>query len=322
MRVPSLNLVSAFLAVCGNAHASPCKPKSTSAALDGPSSTGTVTSVSTQEATSASYVVSITTEGSSVIESLSFYSSSIISKPVSFIVTTTSDAFLSYSTELSSSSETTEASGIMAADMSATTASTTELSTELPTTSNTAETTTSDIPISTTSEEPAPSNLFFDPSFEEPSIDGEVDGTPWIVRDGPSSSVGITPDVARTGSHAAYWSVTVTGQNGGTVKQEVALDYSHFYKISYWWYIDEDAQPESLRSCYISIVQDSTDGKSSSFPDFFLLPSPLPLKTWTKRELSFNSINITPAYMTFSVFCFEDAGTGLKVAIDDIQLVY
>ncbi|CAG7566164.1 unnamed protein product [Fusarium equiseti] len=322
MKVTPFNLVFAFLALCGNGHAGPCKPKSTSAAVDGPSSTEGVTSASTQGTISASTAVSITTEKSSAIESLTSYSSSIISEPASSFITTTSDALLSYSTELSASSETTETSDSMTAETFATTTSTTELSTELPTTSNTAETVTSDVPISTTSQEPAPSNLFSNPSFEVPSIDGEVDGTSWIVEDGPSSSVSITPDVARTGSHSAYWSITVTGQNGGTVKQEVALENSHFYKLSYWWYIDEDVQPQSLQGCYITITQDGTDGLTSSFPDFFALPSPLPLRTWTKRELSFNSINITPAYMTFSVFCYQNAGSGLKVAIDDIQLSY
>lgn len=82
-----------------------------------------------------------------------------------------------YSTKLSLSSETTKTSDTMSAETCATTASTTEVSTEPLTTYNTAETPTSDVPISTTTEGPAPSNLFLNPSFEEPSIDGEVDGT-------------------------------------------------------------------------------------------------------------------------------------------------
>ncbi|KAH7174386.1 uncharacterized protein B0J16DRAFT_348555 [Fusarium flagelliforme] len=319
MRVTTFNLAFAFLALCGNGHAGPCKPKSTSAALDGPSSTEGTTSASTQETISTSTVVSATTEESTAVESLT---SSIISEPVSSIVTTTSDALLSLSTELSASSETTETSNSMTAETPATTTMTTELSSEFPTTSNTAETTTSDVPISTTTEEPAPSGLFLNPSFDEPNPDGEFDGSPWIMADGASSSVSINPDLAHTGSHSAYWSITATAEDGGTIKQRVSFESDHLYKLSYWWYIDEDVQPQNSQGCYITIVQEGTDGLTSSYPEFLPLISPLPLKTWTKREFLMNPMSISPADMIFSVFCFQNVGNGLKVAIDDIKLLY
>ena len=208
MRGTPFTLSFALLALCGHGLAGPCKPNTTSTALDGPSSTQGVTSTSAQETTSASTAVSTTTEESSAVESFTSYSSSIISDPVSSIATTTSDALLSSSTELSASSETT--------DTSDTTTWTTEIST-----SYTVETTTSDMPVSTTTEQPAPSNLLLNPSFDEPNPDGQFDGSPWAVDYVESGSLNINQDLGRTGSRSAY---VLPDQSAGLFTHAIDVD--------------------------------------------------------------------------------------------------
>ncbi|OBS26094.1 hypothetical protein FPOA_00038 [Fusarium poae] len=187
--------------------------------------------------------------------------------------------------------------------------------------SSTAILTSSDAPTTSTAvEESSPSSLFINPSFDEPSDLGQYDGSPWMLKDDVSPlSVSIKSDLAHTGSHSAYWSITNTVQNG-RIYQRVDLEQSTMYTLSYWWYVDEVEQPTGLDTCFILMTQDGVDGLTSSFPEFFALPLTLPLSTWTKREIRFNSINITPAFMTFSVTCYGSAGSGLKIAIDDITL--
>ncbi|KAF4334023.1 hypothetical protein FBEOM_12151 [Fusarium beomiforme] len=193
-------------------------------------------------------------------------------------------------------------------------------SAEIITTSTAAETTTSDAPTTTAAETSAPSGLFLNPSFDEPNDRGDYDGYPLTRSDTVSpGSVGTSSDIAHTGSHSAYWSVTSTSQNG-QIKQQVSLGQSQVYTLSYWHYMDEDDQPQALDTCYIGVTQEATDGLTSSFPDFFMLTTPLPLKTWTYHMITFNSVDVSPAIMEISVSCYVNAGSGIKVAIDDIQL--
>ncbi|KAF4446202.1 hypothetical protein F53441_10178 [Fusarium austroafricanum] len=306
MKATRFSLTFIVLALCGTGHASPCKPKTSttiSSALDGTSST---------EATLSA------TGTTSVAESSTTDLTSIISESVS-TATATSDAQPSTSTELSTSSATIETATL--------TTSTAELSsTEILTTSGTetttsdALTTTTDAATTTTTEASTPSGLFLNPTFDEPNGEGDFDGSPWVLQDSVSPmSVHIDSDLGHSSSHSAYWSVTNTAQNGRLL-QTVALEQSMFYTLSYWWYIDEDQQPQNLNGCYIMVTQNSLDGLTSSFPDFMALSTPLPLKTWTKHEKAFNSVNITPARMEISVICSDSAGSGIKVAIDDIQL--
>jgi hypothetical protein len=103
------------------------------------------------------------------------------------------------------------------------------------------------------------------------------------------------------------------------VSQTVDLEQFAFYTLSYWWYVDEDTQPQNI-DCYIIVEQTSTNGLTSTSAGFHPLTSPLPLKTWTKRETTFNSINIAPAKMGVSVLCGDSAGSGIKVAIDDVYV--
>ncbi|KAJ4117605.1 hypothetical protein NW768_010972 [Fusarium equiseti] len=302
MRASPLTLSFALLALCGHGLAGPCKPKTTSTA-EGPSST--------QETTSASTAVSTTVEESSTVESFTSYSSSIISDTVSSIVTTTSDAPLSSSTELSASFETT--------DTSVTITSTTELST----TSNTVETTTSDTPISTTTEQPAPSNILLNPSFDEPNQNGQVDGSPWNLQWQTSASLSINPNVARTGSHSAYWSFPANSdRSGGEINQRVSFESGHVYKLSYWWYIDETVQPQGLEDCQLTTSQRHPDGRVTYYSDDLKLSSFLPLQTWIKREFQLNAESLSAADLSFTPYCFTNTGTGFKLAIDDVQLFY
>jgi hypothetical protein len=184
MKATRFSLTFVLLALCGNGHAGPCKPKSSSTALD---------------ATSSSEV-STATDASSVAESSTTYLFSIISESIASTATATSDSQLSSSTELPTSSITTETATA--------TTSVAELSSsvEALTTSNTAEATTSDAPTTTTTtEESAPSGLFLNPSFDEPNGDGDFDGSPWTLEDAVSPiSVRINSDLAHTGSHSAY----------------------------------------------------------------------------------------------------------------------
>ncbi|PNP74672.1 hypothetical protein FNYG_12008 [Fusarium nygamai] len=249
------------------------------------SSTALVETTSTEATLSASTEISSAT---SVAESSATDLSSFISESITSSATATSDSQFSSSTELLSSSVTTEAA-------------------------------TSEAPTTTTAEVSVPSNLFLNPSFDEPNGDGDYDGSPWTLSDSVSPrSVSISSDLAHSGSHSAYWSIENTAQNGG-VSQTVDLEPFAFYTLSYWWYVDEDAQPQNI-DCYILVEQRSTDGLTATNAGFHPLRTPLPLKTWTKRETTFNSINIAPAEMRVSVVCGDSAGSGIRVAIDDVYV--
>ncbi|KAG5796253.1 hypothetical protein H9Q69_004679 [Fusarium xylarioides] len=280
MKATRFSLTFIALTLCGSGHAGPCKPKSST----------TLVATSTEATLSASTEISTAT---SVAESSTTDLSSIISEPITSTATATSDSqFSSSSTELLSSSVTIETgtATTSAAELSSTI--------ETLTTSNTAEATTSDAPTTTTAEVSVPSNLFLNPSFDEPNAEGDFDDSPWTLSDSVSPlSVSISPDPAHSGSHSAYWSIDSTAQNG-VVSQTVALEQFQTYALSYWWYVDEDAQPQNI-DCYIIVDQTSTDD--------------LHLPT-------FNSINIAPAKMGVNVLCDGSAGTGIKVAIDDVYL--
>ncbi|TVY67344.1 hypothetical protein Focb16_v009939 [Fusarium oxysporum f. sp. cubense] len=132
-------------------------------------------------------------------------------------------------------------------------------------------------------------------------------------------SVSIKSDLAHTGFHSAYWSITNTAQNG-YIEQTVTLEQRQLYSLTYWWYIDEDQQPQNFQDCYIGVEQRSVDDSGAYFPDFLQLETPLPLKTWTKQDITFNSETISPAVMKFSIRCLTNAGSGLRIVIDDIHL--
>ncbi|KAM0081727.1 hypothetical protein ACKRZS_006115 [Fusarium odoratissimum] len=303
MKATRFSLTFIALAFCGSGHAGPCKPKSSSATLVGTSSTEATLSASTEVSTATSVAEPWTTDLSSVI-----------SESITSTATATSDSQFSSSTELSTS--------LITTDTATATTSAAEISSsaETLTTSNTAEATTSDAPTTTTTtEDSAPSNLFLNPSFDEPNADGDLDGSPWILGDSVSPrSVSINSDLAHSGSQSAYWSVENTAQRG-FVKQTVNLEAIQSYTLSYWWYVDEDEQPQNI-DCFIIVEQRSTDGQKATFVDFPALTTPLPLKTWTKQETAFNSMYIAPAVMSFFVTCGDSAGSGIKVAIDDIYV--
>ncbi|KAF5978640.1 hypothetical protein FCOIX_5744 [Fusarium coicis] len=300
MKATRFSLTFIALALCGSGHAGPCKPRS-STALVGTTSAEATLSASTEISSATSVAESSTTD-----------LSSIIFESFTATATATSNSQFSSSTELQHSSVTTETGTA--------TTSVAELSAvETLTTSNIAEATTSDAPTTTTVEASVPSNLFLNPSFDESNAGGEYDGSPWALSDRNFPiSVSITSDLAHTGSHSAYWSIENTAQNG-VVSQTVNLEQSAFYTFSYWWYVDEDTQPQDI-DCYIVVIQRSTDGLRSAPARFHPLTTPLPLKTWTERETTFNSIDITPAKMEIHVLCSDSAGSGIKVAIDDIYV--
>ncbi|KAG7414757.1 hypothetical protein Forpe1208_v006981 [Fusarium oxysporum f. sp. rapae] len=278
MRATRFSLTFVALALCSSGHAGPCKPKSSTTALVGTTSTEATLSASAEISTATSVAESSTTD-----------LSSIISESITSTATATSDSQFSSSTELSTSFITTKTA------IATTSAAELSSSAETLTTSNTAEATTSDAPTTTaTTEDSTPSNLFLNPS------------------------VSFNSDLAHSGSHSAYWSVENTAQNG-VVRQTVTLEENKVYTLSYWWYVDEDEQPQNI-DCYITLEQRSTDGTTATFAGFQVLTTPLPLKTWTKEETGFNSITITPAVMSFSVVCASSAGSGLKIAIDDVYM--
>ncbi|KAG8674074.1 hypothetical protein FPOAC1_000037 [Fusarium poae] len=284
MKATRICLTLVALVFCGNGYASPCKPKPSTATILTSSEIPTTTATISVAESSVTTFALITSE-SATSESATSESA-------------TSESLISESTATMSTAIT-----------------------SLAEPSSTAILTSSDAPTTTTAvEESSPSSLFINPSFDEPTDLGQYDGSPWMLKDDVSPlSVSIKSDLAHTGLHSAYWSVTNTVQNG-RIYQRVDLEQSTLYKLSYWWYVDEVEQPTGLDTCFISMTQDGVDGLSRSFPEFFFLPSTLPLSTWTKREIPFNSINITPAFMTFSVTCYASAGSGLKIAIDDITL--
>ncbi|KAM0342378.1 hypothetical protein ACHAPU_009565 [Fusarium lateritium] len=194
------------------------------------------------------------------------------------------------------------------------TSMTAELSSSAEVLTTTAESTT------TTAEESGPSQLFLNPSFDLPNDNGDFDGSPWVLTDAVSpKSVRIDDTLGRKGSHSAYWSITSTAQDG-KVYQRVDLKASRLYTLSYWWYVDESQQPDGLNECYIIVEQQGTDGLTSMFPSFQQLSTPLPLKSWTKREIVFNSASVIPANMMLEIVCVNSAGSGLKVALDDLSL--
>ncbi|KAF5660672.1 hypothetical protein FHETE_8835 [Fusarium heterosporum] len=211
---------------------------------------------------------------------------------------------------------TTDLSSSITTDINtATTTTIAELSSSIEIPTTTAEATT------TTAEEPGPSQLFLNPTFDEPNDDQDYDASPWVLSDSVSPmSVHISDVLGRSGSHSAYWSITSTSQNG-KVYQPVNLERSKIYKLSYWWYVDDIQQPQGISDCYIVVEQRSIDGKSATWPSFQQLPTPLPLKTWTKFETSFNSLNIINANIALNVVCSTSAGSGLKIAIDDVSLL-
>ncbi|KAJ0138238.1 Uncharacterized protein HZ326_18825 [Fusarium oxysporum f. sp. albedinis] len=181
MKATRFSLTFITLALCGSGHAGPCKPKSSSTVIDG--TTEATLSASTEISTATSIAESSTTD-----------LSSIISESLTSTATATSDS------QIPTSSMTTEPATA--------TTSATELSSsaETLTTTNTAEATTSDAPTTTTTtEESAPSELFLNPSFDEPNADGDFDGSPWTLGDAVSPvSVSIKSDLAHTGFHSAY----------------------------------------------------------------------------------------------------------------------
>ncbi|KAF5576626.1 hypothetical protein FPANT_10845 [Fusarium pseudoanthophilum] len=302
MKATRFSLTFVALALCGTGHAGPCKPRS-STALVGTTSTEATLSASTEISTATS-----------VAEFSATDLSSIISESTTATATATSDSQLSSSTELSSSVTTETATATTsAAEFSSTVETLTASTTAEATTS---EATTSEAPTTTTAEVSVPSNLFLNPSFDEPNADGEFDGSPWTLSDSASPlSVSISSVLAHSGSHSAYWSIDSTLQTG-VVSQTVSLEQSQIYTLSYWWYVDEDAQPPN--ACYIFVDQTSTDGLTSTTASFQALTPTLPLKAWTKWETTFNSINIAPAKMGVTVLCDSVAGSGIKVAVDDI----
>ncbi|KAF5724192.1 hypothetical protein FMUND_1094 [Fusarium mundagurra] len=300
MKAMRFSLTIVALALCGSGYAGPCKPKPSTAVI-GTTSTEATLSTSTGISTATSVAESSTTD-----------LSSIISESITSTATVTSDSQFSSSAELLSSSITTET-------VTATT-SAAELSSTIEslTASTTAEATTSDAPTTTTAEVSTPSNLFLNPSFDEPNADGDFDGSPWTLSDTVSPlSVSISSELAHSGSHSAYWAIDSTSQTG-VVSQTVGLEQFQIYTLSYWWYVDEDAQPPN--ACYIFVDQTSTDGLTSTTASFQALTAPLPLKTWTKWETTFNSINIAPAEMGVNVLCDSVVGSGIKVTIDDIYV--
>ncbi|KAF5616787.1 uncharacterized protein FTJAE_12936 [Fusarium tjaetaba] len=306
MKATRFSLTFVVLALCSSGHAGPCKPRS-STALVGTTSTEATLSASTEISTATS-----------VAESSTADLSSIISESITSTLAETSDSQLSSSTELLSSSVTTDTATVTtsAAELSSTVETLTASTTAEAITT---EATTTEAPTTTTAEVSVPSNLFLNPSFDEPNGDGDFDGSPWTLSDSVSPlSVTINSDLAHSGSHSAYWSIENTAQNG-VVSQTVDIEQFEFYTLSYWWYVDEDTQPQNI-DCYIIVDQTSTDGLTSTSAGFHPLTSPLPLKTWTKRETIFNSINIAPAKMGVSVLCGDSAGSGIKVAIDDVKL--
>ncbi|KAF5555318.1 hypothetical protein FNAPI_6174 [Fusarium napiforme] len=300
MKASRFSLTFVALALCGTGHAGPCKPRS---------STALVETTSTEATLSASTVISTAI---SVAESSASDLSSIISESTTATATATSDSQFSSSTGLLSSSITTETATATtsAAELSSTT--------ETLTASTTFEATTTEAPTTTTAEVSVPSNLFLNPSFDEPGPDGDYNGSPWAISDSNPSSFSIRSDLAHSGSHSAYWSIRDVHQVS-LVSQPVALESNQYYTLSYWWYIDDDAQPQNF-DCYIIVDQTSTDGLTSISADFYTLRSPLPLKTWTKRQFTFNSFSIVPAELSVSVICGESAGSGIKVAIDDVYV--
>ncbi|KAF5247676.1 hypothetical protein FANTH_6299 [Fusarium anthophilum] len=304
-------------------HAGPCKPNLSSTALVGTTSTEATISGSTEISIATSGDQSSTTDISSIVsesvsstatsepETSSTDLSSAISESIASTATTTTDSQFSSTTELSTSFITTE---------TAITTTSAELSSIETLTTTTAEATTSDAPTTTTTtEESVLSGVFTNPSFEVPNSLGVYTGSPWALLDGDfPMSVSIKSGLGHTGSHSAYWSVTDT-DSSGRIQQMAALEANQMYSLSFWWYIDSDVQPQGLNGCSVLILQRS--GQSNLIPGTLDLSTTLPLKTWTKYDISFNSQTLTPAMMTFIVSCSGSAGTGLKLAIDDVDLV-
>ncbi|KAF5672626.1 heterokaryon incompatibility (het-6OR allele) [Fusarium circinatum] len=329
-----------------NGHAGPCKPNLSSTALVGTTSTeatipgSTETSIATSSDQASTIDISsivsesvssiatselessTTTSSSAISESVSSIatselessttaSSSAISESIASTATTTTDSQFSPTTELSTSFITTD---------TATTTTSAELSSAESLTTTTAEATTSDAPTTTTTtEESAPSGFFANPSFEVPNSLGVYDGSPWALQDSSFPlSVSIKSGLGHTGSHSAYWSVTST-DTSARIQQMAALEANQMYSLSFWWYINTDVQPQGINGCSLSIIQRS--GRSNLIPGTLDLSTTLPLKTWTKYDISFNSQTLAPAMMTFIVSCSGSAGTGFKLAIDDVDLV-
>ncbi|KAF5675606.1 hypothetical protein FDENT_9741 [Fusarium denticulatum] len=292
MKATRFSLTFITLALCGSGHAGPCKPKLSSTAIDGTASAGATLSASTEisTATATSIAEPSTTDLSSVI--FESFTSTATATSVSQILT---------------SSVTTEPA-------LATT------SAETLTTTNSVEASTSDAPTTTTTTEAsAPSELFLNPSFDEPNADGDYDGSPWTLGDAVSPiSVSIKSGLARTGLHSAYWSIANLAQNG-YIKQQANLEQQQLYSLTYWWYVDEDQQPQNLQDCFIMVEQRNLGGSAAYYPDFLALETPLPLKTWTKQDITFNSFDIAPAVMSFSI-SGVNANSGLRIAIDDVHL--
>ncbi|KAF5536351.1 heterokaryon incompatibility (het-6OR allele) [Fusarium mexicanum] len=323
MKATRFSLTFVALTLCGSGHAGPCKPILSSTALVGTTSTEATLSGSTETSIATSSDQASTTDISSIVsesvsstatselESSTTALSSAISESIASTATTTTDSQFSSTTELSTSFITTD---------TATATTSAELSSIETLTTTTAEATTSDAPTTTTTtEESAPSGFFANPSFEVPNSLGVYDGSPWALQDSSFPlSVSIKSGLGHTGSHSAYWSVTST-DTSARIQQMAALEANQMYSLSFWWYIDNDVQPQGLNGCSLSIIQRS--GRSNLIPGTLDLSTTLPLKTWTKYDISFNSQTLAPAMMTFIVSCSGSAGTGFKLAIDDIDLV-
>ncbi|KAF5618388.1 hypothetical protein F52700_12337 [Fusarium sp. NRRL 52700] len=338
MKATRFSVTFVALALCGSGHAGPCKPNLLSTALVGTTSTEATLSGSTEISTASSSDQSSTTDVSSIIsesvtstttsegESSTADLSSTISESIAETATTTSDSQFMSATELSTSIITTETATTNTEIATTTTEiDTTTTSAELSlvealTTTTTAEATTSDAPTTTTTtEESAPSGVFANPSFEVPNSLGVYDGSPWTLLDSSFPlSVSIKSGLGHTGSHSAYFSVTNT-DTSGRIQQTANLEANQMYSLSFWWYIDNDVQPQGLNGCSLSILQRS--GRSNLITGTLELSPLLPLKTWTKYDIGFNSQTLTPAMMTFIVSCSGSAGTGFKLAVDDVDLV-
>ncbi|SPJ90988.1 uncharacterized protein FTOL_13390 [Fusarium torulosum] len=275
MKVSVVSITFTVLALCSGGHASPCKPKSSSA-----STTDVLT------ATSA-----ISTAESSSTEVL-FTSTEI---PSSTVPETTSTDF---STTVITSADTTTSVELI----------------KTTTAISSAETT-------TISEESAPTQIFVNPSFDEQSSSGAYDGSPWTFTDSSTTSVvGLNsdPSLAHSGSYSAYWSVTTISQRSRVV-QTVSLVAGETYTLSYWWFVNQDQQPTNNVGCYIAVQQTQVSTSMSTYPEFFPLTVPLPLKSWTKRDVAFTGKGGNTELSIF-VFCNAGVSDGLKVAIDDITL--
>ncbi|KAM0426292.1 hypothetical protein ACHAPT_008332 [Fusarium lateritium] len=308
MKVPVVSLAFAALALCGTGHASPClpKPSSTAASTTAVSSTtGTSTdaTASTSSALSSTETISSSTAESSSTEIVS--SSTDISSTVTASTTESSSTAESSSTELPSSST----------DVSS--------STEVLTTSTTfsTETTSSVAPTtSTTSEEPSPTPIIVNSSFDTPNSDGIYDGAPWVLKDGLkttglSVSFNSNPSLAHSGYRSAFYEITQHSDRG-RVEQPLSLQTGKKYVLKYWWLLNQ-GQPASNWGCYTTVHIYS--GNYPSVVNDNNIAVPVALNAWTEKVIPFTAPVDTTKIFVYA-FCNAYAGSGVKIAIDDITI--